>query len=197
MKLFQNLTSGFRGEFWRISLHTVQIASLQQWPCLLTDHNFAKKFWKGSHKEQSEEIIPNSDKQFRRRRFFRISSCLYNAKCSHSPEPCLFTDQTFTNNFWKGSPKENSCEIISKFDQPFQRSRFFKKLFEEFLHVRIVQEAPFTRAMFMDASKFRKQFFKRVTQGGHGGGGAFFSPCALQRNSSKFFFSDTACQILK
>ena len=34
-------------------------------------------------------------------------------------------DQGFTNNFWKGSPKENSCEIISKFDHRFQR-RFFK-----------------------------------------------------------------------
>ena len=35
----------------------------------------------------------------------------------------------------------------------------------EFLHVCIVQKVPFTRAIFIDRSKFCKQFLKRVTQG--------------------------------
>ena len=106
-------------------VHTVKIASPRpQQPCFSMDQNFANNFWKGSHKEQNCEIIPNSDLRFQRF-FFRISSCPYSAKCSHSPEPCLYMDRTFTNNFWKGSHKENSCEIISKFDKRFQRRKFF------------------------------------------------------------------------
>ena len=60
--------------------------------------------------------------------FLRISSCPYNARSSHSPEPCLWTDQNFANNFWKGSPKEHFCKIITKSDQRFQR-RFSKNFF--------------------------------------------------------------------
>ena len=59
--------------------------------------------------------------------FLRISSCPYSVRSPHSPEPCLRTDQNFANNFWKGSPKEHSCEIISKLDQRFQRRRFLNK----------------------------------------------------------------------
>ena len=58
--------------------------------------------------------------------FLRISSCTYSARSPYSPKPCLWTDQNFANNFWKGSPKEHSCEIILKSDQPFLRRRFFK-----------------------------------------------------------------------
>ena len=58
--------------------------------------------------------------------FLRISSCPYSARSPHSPEPCLWADQNFVNNFWKGSPKEHSCEIISKSDQRYQRRRFLK-----------------------------------------------------------------------
>ena len=58
--------------------------------------------------------------------FSRISSCPYSARSPHSPEPCFWTDQNFANSFWKGSPKEHFCEIISKSDQRFQRRRFLK-----------------------------------------------------------------------
>ena len=58
--------------------------------------------------------------------FLSISSCPYSARSPHSQEPCLWTDQNFANNFWKGSPKEHSCEIISKLDLRFQRRRFLK-----------------------------------------------------------------------
>ena len=45
-----------------------------------------------------------------REEFTRISWCPYNAISPHSLIPCLLTDQNFANNFWKGSPKEHSCE---------------------------------------------------------------------------------------
>ena len=93
--------------------------------------------------------------------FLRISSCLYSAKSPHSPEPCLGTDHNFANNIWKGSPKEHSCEIILKSDQRFQR-RFFMNFF--FMSI-LCKNPPFTRAMFMDRSKFHEQFLIRVTQG--------------------------------
>ena len=60
--------------------------------------------------------------------FLRISSCPHSARSLHSQEPCLWMDQNFANNFWKGSPKEQSCEIISKSDQWFRR-RSFKNFF--------------------------------------------------------------------
>ena len=45
------------------------------------------------------------------------------------------TDQNFANNFLKESPKEHSCEIISKSD------RRFRRFLKNFFHVRRVQEA--------------------------------------------------------
>ena len=53
----------------------------------------------------------------------------------------------------------NSCEIISKFDHRFLR-RFFKNFF---MSVKC-KKPPFTRAMFIDGSKFCEQYLKRVTQ---------------------------------
>ena len=120
VKLFQNLSSCFREEdFLRISSYPYSARSSHSpEPCLWTDQNFAYNFLKGSPKEHSSEIISKSDQQFRED-FLRISSCSYSARSSHSPEPCLWTDQNFANKFWKGSPKENSCQIISKSDQQF------------------------------------------------------------------------------
>ena len=88
--------------------------------------------------------------------FLRISSCLYSARSPHTPEPCLWTDQNFASNFWKGSPKEHSCEIISKSDQRFQR-RFFK----EFLHVHIVQEAPIHQSYVYGWIKISRTIFEK------------------------------------
>ena len=89
----------------------------------------------------------------------RISSCPYSAKSLHSPEPYLLTYQNFAHNFWKGSLKEYSCEIILKSDKQFRRRRFFKNFFMSLK----CEKPPFTRAMFMDGSKFREHFLKRVT----------------------------------
>ena len=71
--------------------------------------------------------------------FLRISSCPHIAKSPPHPlRPFFSTDQNFTNTFWKGSPKEQSCEIISKSDNQFQR-----RSFKEFFHVHIVLVYPF------------------------------------------------------
>ena len=116
VKLFQNLTIGFREEdFLRIPSFLYSASSPHSpQPHFLTDQNFTNKFWKGSPKEHICEIISQSDQRFQRRRFLRIPSFLYSARSPHSPEPQFLTDKNFTNNFWKGSPKEHLCEIISK-----------------------------------------------------------------------------------
>ena len=112
-------------------------------------------FEKGHPRNISGKLFQNLTSSFGGENFLRISSCPYSA------QPCLWTDQNFENSFWKGSPKEHSCEIISKSDQQFQRRRFFKNFFMS----QKWEKPPFTRAMFMDGSKFREQFFKRVTKG--------------------------------
>ena len=130
VKLFQNLTSSFGEDFLRISSCPYSARSSHSLePCLWTDQNFANNFWKGSPKEHSCEIISKSDRQFRRRRFFKnFFVSLYSARSPNSSEPCFWADQNFANKFLKGSPKEHSCEIISKSEQRFRR-RFFKNFF--------------------------------------------------------------------
>ena len=118
-------------------------------------------FEKGYTKNIPVKLFQNLTSGFGEDDFLKISSCPYSARSPHSPEPCLRTNQNFKNSFWKGSPKEHSCEIISKSDQQFQRRRFFKNFF---MSVKC-KKPPFTRAMFWDGSKFRQHFLKRVTQG--------------------------------
>ena len=97
--------------------------------------------------------------------FLRISACPYRAKSLSPPpppwRPCFSTDQNFANKLWKGSPKEQSCEIISKSDKRFQRRKFLKNFSKSIQW----KKPPPGAAMFFDGSKFRKQFLKRVTQG--------------------------------
>ena len=83
-------------------------------------------FEKGHPRNIPVKLFQNLTIGFGEEDFLRISSCPYSAKSPHSPEPCLWMDQNFANNFWKGSPKEHSCEIILKSDQLFLRRRFFK-----------------------------------------------------------------------
>ena len=162
VKLFQNLTSSFGEDFLRISScpYIVQEASIH------LSHVFGRIkisqtiFENGHPRNIPAKLFQNLTGDFGED-FLRISSGPYSARSPHSPEPCLWTDQNFANNFWKGSPKEHSCEIILKSDQRFWRRRFFKNFFMSIL----CKKPPFTRAMFMDGSKFREQFLKRVTQG--------------------------------
>ena len=89
--------------------------------------------------------------------FLRIFSCLYSARSSHSSEPSLWTHKNFANNFWKGSPKEHSCKIISKSDQRFQMRRFLKNCLKKNL-VTIA-----TRVF--DGIKFCEHSLKRTSHG--------------------------------
>ena len=98
-------------------------------PCLWTDQNFGNILEKGRPLNIPVKLFQNRTSSFQEEDFLRISSCLYSARRPHSPEPCFWMDQNFTNNFWKGSLKEHSCEIIIKSDQRFQRRRFFKNFF--------------------------------------------------------------------
>ena len=99
------------------------------------------------------KLFQNLTSSFGEEDFLRISSCPYSARSPHWPEPYLWMDQNFANNFLKGSPKEHSREIISKSDHRFGR-RFFKNFFMSIQ----CKKPPFTRAMFMDGSKFRDHF---------------------------------------
>ena len=115
-----------------------------------------KTFWKGSPREHSFEIISKSDQQFRRRFFKNFFMSLYSTRSPNSSEPWFWPDQNFANNFWKGSPKEHSCEIISKSDQRFRRRRFFKNS-----HVHIVQEAPIHQSHIYGRIKISPTIFEK------------------------------------
>ena len=137
VKLFQNLTIGFREEdflkiFLRISSCPYSARSPHSpKPYFWTDQNFANNFWKVSTKEHSFEIILKSDQGFQRRRFYKNFLMSVNCKKSPSPwRPCFSTYQNFAINFWKGSHKEQSCETISNSEQRFQRRRILKNFFE-------------------------------------------------------------------
>ena len=85
-------------------------------------------FEKGHPKNIPVKLFQNLTSSFGKD-FLRISSCPCSTRSPHSPEPCLWKDKNLENTFWKGSPKEHSCEIISKSDEQFQRRRFFKNFF--------------------------------------------------------------------
>ena len=87
-------------------------------------------FEKGYPRDIPVKLFQNLTSGYGEEDFLRISSCLYSARRPHSPEPCLWTDQNFANNFWKGSCKEHFCEITLKSDQRFQRRRFSKNCFK-------------------------------------------------------------------
>ena len=101
VKLFQNLTSSFEEEdFLRISLCLYSARSPHSpEPCLWTDQNFANIFEKGHPRNIPVKLFQNLTSSFGEEDFLRISSCPYSARSPHSPEPCLWTDQNFANNF--------------------------------------------------------------------------------------------------
>ena len=113
----------FREEFIKISLCLYSASSPHSlMPCLLTDQNLAHNFRIGSPKNISVKLFHNMTSGFRED-FLGICSCSSSESSPHSIEPCLMTNQNFTNNFW--SLMERFCEIISKFDQRFTRKSLF------------------------------------------------------------------------
>ena len=127
VKLFQNLTSIFEEDFLRISSCPCSARSPHSpEPCLWTDQNSTNNFWKGSPKEHSCEIISKSDHQFGEEDFLRISSCPYGARSPHSPEPCLWTDQNFANNFEKGHPRNIPVKLFQNLTGSFREEDFLR-----------------------------------------------------------------------
>ena len=127
VKLFQNLTSGFGEEdFLRISSCPYSARSPHSpEPYLWTDQNFMNTFWKGSPKEHFCEIVLKSDQPFPRRRF--LQNCLKHS-ISLLWQPEFLTESSSVNTFWRGPPKEHSCQVWSKLAQRFGRRRCLKKL---------------------------------------------------------------------
>ena len=137
-----------------------------QWrPYFSTDQIFAYTFRKGSHKEQSCEIIPNSDQRFRRRRIF---SCPYSARSLHPPPPppppvVMFFDgsKILRTIFEKGCPKNIHVKLFQNRTRGFRGGEFWR------ISLKSTQwkKSPPMAAMFLDGSNIREQFSKRVTQG--------------------------------
>ena len=116
--------------FWEfLHVHIAQEAPIHQSHVYGQIKILRTIFEKGHPRNIPVKLFQNLTSSFREEDFLRISSCPYSARSPHSPEPCLWMDWNFANNFWKGSPKEHSCEIISKSDQRFRRRRFFKNFF--------------------------------------------------------------------
>ena len=77
MKLFQNLTSGFREEdFLRISSCPYSARSPHSpEPCLWTDQNFGTISEKGHQRNVPVKLFQNWTSSSRRKDFLRISPC--------------------------------------------------------------------------------------------------------------------------
>ena len=114
-------------------------------------------FEKGHPRNIPVKLFQNLTSCFGEKSFLRISSGPYSAKSPHSPEPYFETDQNFVNNFWEGSLKEFSCEIISKSDQQFRRRKFLQK----FLHVPIVRKASIHQSYVYGRIKISRTFFEK------------------------------------
>ena len=56
--------------------------------------------------------------------FLRISSCLYSARSPHSPEPCLWTNQNFANNFRKGHKRTIPVKLFQNLISGFGEEDF-------------------------------------------------------------------------
>ena len=126
VKLFQNRTRGFREEdFLRISSCPYSTKSLPHpWPPW---SKFCKQFLK---RVTQGIILWNYFKIWHmvseEKNFEESLSSLHSGKKAPPWQPCFSMDQNFANSFWKGSHKEQSCEITSKSEEWFQRRRFLK-----------------------------------------------------------------------
>ena len=151
MKLFQNLTSGFKEEeFWSISLKSTQCKKHPPHG----GHIFGRikisqtSFEKGHSRNNPVKLFQYLTSGFRREEFWRISLKSTQWKKPSPPPPGSHVLQRIkiSRTIFE---KEQSCEMIP----------------QEFLHVRIVQNDSPMAAMFFHGSKFCEQFLKRVTKG--------------------------------
>ena len=132
------------------------------------DQNFANNLWKGSPKEHSCEIILKSDQQFLRRRFFKnylkISILL-------PWQPEFLMESNSVNNFWRGPPKEHSCQAWSKLAQWFGRRSCLKKLLTTDDGHLTTLKAPVEHIVLRWANKTKIHAIILFQQEGHDGPG--------------------------
>ena len=118
---------------------------------------FRKQFLKRNNPVKLFQILISS---FWGEKFWRISVSAKSLSPPHGGH--VFQQIEISQTIFEKGTKEQSCKIISKSYQQFQRRRILKN----FSQVYTVQKvSPPTAAMFFDRSKFHKQFLKRVTQG--------------------------------
>ena len=102
VKLFQNLTSGFREEdFLRISScpYIVQEAPIHQSHVFGLIKISRTVFEKGHPRNIPAKLFQSLTCNFGEEDFLRISSCSYSARSPNSSESCFWADQNFANNF--------------------------------------------------------------------------------------------------
>ena len=69
-------------------------------------------FEKGHTRNIPVKLFQNLTSSFGEEDFLRISSCPYSARSPHSPEPCLWTDPNFANNFEKGHTRNIPVKLF-------------------------------------------------------------------------------------
>ena len=114
-------------------VHTVQKAS----PLPHRGHVFQRIkisqiiFEKGHTRNNLVKLFQILTSGYREEDFSRISSCPYSTKCLPPHDGHVFRQIKISRTiFEKGSTKEQSCEIISKSDERFQRRRILKNFSE-------------------------------------------------------------------
>ena len=83
-------------------------------------------FEKGQSWNIPVKLFQNRTSGFREEDFLRISSCLYSAKKTHLPEPCLWTDQNFMNIFEKGHPRNIHVKLFPNWTSGFRVEDFLR-----------------------------------------------------------------------
>ena len=113
LKLFQNLTGSLRKENFQEFPHVriVQVAPIHHSHAYCWIKISWTNFEKGHARNIPVKLFQNLTSNFREDDFLRISLCLYSASSQHSPEPCLFTDKNFVNNFLTGDFREDFLRI--------------------------------------------------------------------------------------
>ena len=74
--------------------------------------------------------------------------------------PCFSTDQNFRNTFWKGSPKEQSCEIVSNLTGGFREEKFWRISLQSTQCKKSSPPPPPRRPCFSTDQNFANNFWK-------------------------------------
>ena len=116
-------------------------------------------FEKGHSRNIPMKLFQNLTSSFEEEDFLRISSCHYSARAPIHQSHVYGRIKISPTFFLKGHPRNISVKLFQNLNSSFGE--------EDFLRISScpysARSPPFTRAMFMDRSKFREQFLKRVT----------------------------------